>query len=105
MRQRSEAEVNAFGIRVHRVARQLIVRTQMTDGHCLFDLLGPMAAQEFGQLAGFEVGTGEELLGQAGAAAGEVGAQAGGSRQTTVPQQQQQQAAVIQAIGSLAGLA
>jgi hypothetical protein len=71
----------------------------------LFDLLGPMAAQEFQQLAQGEVSTGENLLGIAGSSAAEVGAQASGARQIDVPVQQAQQSAVIQSIGALMGLA
>lgn len=70
----------------------------------LFDLLGPMAAEEFGNLAEFQVGTGENLLGLAGTSAAEMGAQASGARQLDVPVQQAQQGAVFEGLGSLLGL-
>lgn len=70
----------------------------------LFDLLGPEAAQEFGKLAGFEVGTGEELLGQAGSAASTVGSQASGARPGDQSMQNDQQGAVITSLATLMGL-
>ncbi len=70
----------------------------------LFDLLGPSAAEEFGKLAGFEVGTGEELLGQAAAATGEAGAQASGARPGDAANQNAQQSAVITSLATLMGL-
>lgn len=71
----------------------------------LFDMLGPMAAEEFGKLSEFQTEAGSGLLGMAGENEATIGSQATGSRQTTVPQQQGQQAAVLQALGALAGLA
>ena len=70
----------------------------------LFDMLGPEAAQEFGNLSEFETGAGAGLLGQAAGAAGEVGAQAGGARPGDQQLQQSQQSSVLTGLATLFGL-
>jgi hypothetical protein len=67
----------------------------------LFDLLGPEAAKEVASISGAQESMGMGLTDIAASAAGEVGAQASGSRQQTVPQQQQQQAAIMEALAAL----
>lgn len=71
----------------------------------LFDMLGPMAAEQFTKLAGFEVGSGESLLGMAGNSAATTGEIAQNARLNGDQKaQNDQQGAILSTLGSIFGL-